>query len=94
LLNELLNMFGGDSDEDEADDQCCQGRQRRQPRAGGVRGLISRLIDGDDDDDADDRRGEGRCCSGAARDGDSRDPDRTGGRRDRDERDDGFDLGD
>ena len=82
MVNELLEMLGGGNDEQ----QCCDGRDRQ----GGIRGFISRLFSGDDDDSGN----NGRCCSGVTSDGDTRDPDRTGRRRDRDERDDDFDSGD
>ena len=87
MLNELLEMLGGDEG---GERECCQ---RRRPRADGVRGLLARLF-GDDDHDGNDRGADGRCCSDVNRDRDALDPDRDGRRRDRDDRDDGFDFGD
>lgn len=82
MLNELMEMLGGDNEDGERG--CCQ---ERQPRANGVRGFITRLFSGDDDDGNNDRGGDGRCCSGATGDRDAR-------RRDRDDQNDGLDFGD
>ena len=84
MVNELLEMLGGGNDER----QCCDGRDRQ----GGVRGFLARLFSGDDGDN--NSNSDDGCCSGVTREGDTRNPDRTGRRRDRDERDDDFDSGD
>ena len=84
MVNELLEMLGGGNDER----QCCDGRDRQ----GGIRGFLARLFGGEDDDG--DNHRDGGCCSDATSDGDTRDPDRAGRQRDRDERDNGFDFGD
>lgn len=86
MLNELLEMIDGGGEDGER--ACCQ---RRQSRAGGVRGLIARLLSGDEDNDRED---DGRCCSGVTPESVDRDPGRPVRRRDRDERDDGFDVED
>ncbi len=88
MLNELLEMLGGD---DEGERGCCQ---QRQPRANGVRGFIARLLSGDDDDAGNQRASHDGCCSRETRDGDTPDAGRPNRRRDRDERNNDFDFGD
>ena len=76
MLNDLMDMLGGgDDDDDERNDRCCN---RERASAGGVRGLLGRLLQlGDDGDD------RSECCRGAR----GRADDRAEARRDRDDAD-------
>lgn len=84
MANKVIETLSGGND----GRQCCDGRDRQ----GGIRGFLARLFGGEGND-VDNHR-DGGCCSDATIDGDTRDPDGTGRRRDRDARDDDFDSED